>query len=127
METLKSHSKFFFEFRKKAKNFNIETVSYCQKVERGDPLSFLKLQFPAKYQKIRSETLWRQKNRKKVAQCRKKLKWVVSSNFVSYIEQGVNKRGTLCTNSDAFLVVRLPVSSSVKSVHYPYILLKCAD
>ena len=37
----------------------------AEKLKRGDPLGFLKLQFAAKYQKLEEGTLWRQKNSKK--------------------------------------------------------------
>ena len=36
----------------------------AEKLERGDPLSFLKLQFAVKYQKTCRGTLWRQQIRK---------------------------------------------------------------
>ena len=42
----------------------------AEKLERGDPLGFLKLQFAVKYQK----NLKGDKKIQKVAQCRKKLK-----------------------------------------------------
>ena len=40
-------------------------------------------------------------------ECQKKFKNskgdpIVSSGFVSYVKKGVNERGTLCTNLDAF-------------------------
>ena len=47
----------------------------AEKLERGDPLGFLKLQFAAKYQKnLKGGPFGDKKIRKKVAQCRKKLK-----------------------------------------------------
>ena len=59
----------------------------AEKLERGDPLGFLKLQFAAKYQKTgRGDPL---ATKKKVAQCRKKNKRgdpVVSSGFVSFVK-----------------------------------------
>ena len=36
----------------------------AEKLERGDPLGFLKLQLAAKYQKTWRGTLWRQKKQK---------------------------------------------------------------
>ena len=48
---------------KKTKNRKVGILSKSQsveKLERGDPLDFLKLQFAVKYQK--RGTLWRQKN-----------------------------------------------------------------
>ena len=47
----------------------------------------------------------------KDAQSRQKLKGdpIVSSGFVSYVKNGVNERGTLCTNLDAFPVATLLV------------------
>ena len=45
----------------------------AEKIERGDPLNFLKLQFAAKYQKLEEGSFEDQKSfRKKIAQCRKK-------------------------------------------------------
>ena len=46
----------------------------AEKLERGDPLVFLKLQFAAKYQKTRRGPFGDKKVSKKVAQCRKKFK-----------------------------------------------------
>ena len=66
----------------------------AEKLERGGPLGFLKLQFAAKYQKT-----WRGDKRifeKKVAQCRKKIQRgdpVVPSGFVSYVKNWVHERG----------------------------------
>ena len=48
----------------------------AEKLERGDPLGFLILQFVVKYQKTGRGTLSRQKIEKKVAQCRKKFKGI---------------------------------------------------
>ena len=38
----------FLIFEKKTKNENFETLMGAEKIERGDPLGFLKLQFAAK-------------------------------------------------------------------------------
>ena len=47
----------------------------AEKLEKGDPLGFLKLQFAVKYQKnLKGDPSETKKNSKKVAQCRKKLK-----------------------------------------------------
>ena len=51
MKTIKKFGNFFEKTFEKTKNENFETVSQCRKLERGDPLGFLKLQFAAKYQK----------------------------------------------------------------------------
>ena len=48
------------------KNENFETVSQCRKLERGDPLGFLKLRFAAKYQKnLKGDRLATKENSKK--------------------------------------------------------------
>ena len=68
----------------------------AEKLEREDPLGFLKLQFAAKYQNIcRRDLLATEKNFRKVAQCRKKLKpySLVLFCFVSYDKNGVTERG----------------------------------
>ena len=53
LETLKKISKTFLEkFSKKKRKMRILKQSHsAKKLERGDPLGFLKLQFAAKYQK----------------------------------------------------------------------------
>ena len=60
----------------------------AEKLERGDPLGFLKLQFAAKYQKnLKGDPLV--KNSKKVPQCRKKIRrgdHVVPSGFVAFVK-----------------------------------------
>ena len=48
---MKKFGNFFGKTFEKTRNENFETVSQCRKLERGDPLGFLKLQFAAKYQK----------------------------------------------------------------------------
>ena len=69
----------------------------AEKLGRGDPLGFSKLQFAVKYQKnFKGGPFGDRKNfGKKVAQCRKKLKGDprVSSGFVSYDKNGVTERG----------------------------------
>ena len=59
----------------------------AEKLERGDPLGFLKLQFAVKYQKTsrgdRLETKKHEKNSNPI----------VSSCFVSYDKNGVTERG----------------------------------
>ena len=66
------------KFSKKTKNRRIRILSQshsAENLERGDPLGFSKLQFAVKYRKIRREDpLDTKQIRKKVAQCRKKLK-----------------------------------------------------
>ena len=43
------------------------------------------------------------KKNKKVAQCQKSQRGpTVSFGFVFYVENGINERGTFCTNLDAF-------------------------
>ena len=60
-------------------------------------------------------TLWRQNNRKIVAQCQKNSKIqkggpCIRAGFVSYVKIGRNnERGTLCTSIDAYLVAGLVV------------------
>ena len=100
----------------------------AEKLERGDPLGFSKLQFAVKYRKIRRGTLWMQKKISKksrtVPEKTPKGDPIVSSGFVSYDKNGVTERGDplhylKCTP-------RLPIqyfSSSVKKVQYAYILL----
>ena len=100
----------------------------AEKLRRGDPLGFSKLQFAVKYRKIRSgDPLDTKKIRKKSRTVPKKTQRgdpIVSSGFVSYDKNGVTERGDplhylKCTP-------RLPIqyfSSSVKSVQYAYILL----
>ena len=66
-------------FRKKTKNRKIRILSQSQSAEKfkkRDPLGFLKLQFAVKYQTNVKGGPSGAKNkiRKKVAQCRKKLK-----------------------------------------------------
>ena len=52
LETLKKFEKFFEKiFEKKTKNRVLKQSHSAEKVERGEPLCFLKLQFAAKYQK----------------------------------------------------------------------------
>ena len=64
--------------------------SHCaEKVEKGDPLGFLKLQFAAKYQKTsRGDPLTTEKNRKKSHSAEKNSKRnpIVSSSFVSHVK-----------------------------------------
>ena len=76
----------------------------AEKLERGGPLGFLILQFASKYQKNSKGTLWRQKNQKsrKVPKQNQRDDSTVSSGFVSYVENGINEWGTLCTNLDVF-------------------------
>ena len=67
-ETLKKYSR---------KNRKIRILSQshsAEKLERGDPLGFLKLQFTVKYQKLEGGPFGDKKIRKKVAQCRKNSK-----------------------------------------------------
>ena len=85
-------------FEKKKRKIRILSQSHsAEKLERGDPLGFLKLQFAVKYQKT-----WRRDplERKKILKSRtvpKKLKGgrdpIVSSRFVSYDKNGVTERG----------------------------------
>ena len=66
-----------FGFFEKKKNRKIRILSQshsAEKLERGDPLGFLKLQFAVKYQKTWRGDPLETKFRKKIAQCRKKLK-----------------------------------------------------
>ena len=100
----------------------------AEKLERGDPLGFSKLQFAVKYRKIRrGDPLDTKKNFEKKSHSAEKTQRgdpIVSSGFVSYDKNGVTERGDplhylKCTP-------RLPIqyfSSSVKSVQYAYILL----
>ena len=46
-----------------------------KKTERGDPLGFSNIHCDAKQQKIEGGPFGERKFRKKVSQCRKKLKW----------------------------------------------------
>ena len=81
----------------------------AEKLERGDPLGFLKLQFAVKYHKIRRGTLWRQKKfEKKSHSAEKNSKGdpIVSSGFVSHDKNEVTERGTLCTILNALPVCR---------------------
>ena len=70
-------------FEKKTKNRKIRILSQfnrAEKLERGDPLGFLKLQFAVKYQKkLEGGTLWR---RKKI---RKNFLYLFSSRPVLYL------------------------------------------
>ena len=65
------------------KNENFETVSQCRKLERGDPLGFLKLRFAEKYQKNLKggPFVHKRKFEKKVAQCQKNSKGGPCSPF----------------------------------------------
>ena len=98
--------------REKTKNRKIRILSQSQsaeKLERGDSLGFLKLQFAVKYSKnLKEETIWRQKKFKKSGTVPKKLKGdpIVSSCLVSYDKYGVTERGTLCTILNALPVCR---------------------
>ena len=66
----------------------------AEKLERGDPLGFSKLQFAVKYRKIRrGDPLDTKKIRKKSHSAEKKLNPIVSSGFVSYDKNGVTERG----------------------------------
>ena len=61
-----------FEKKKKNRKMRILSQSHsAEKLERGDPLGFLKLQFAVKYQKTWRGLFGDKKNRKKVAQSRK--------------------------------------------------------
>ena len=68
------------------------------------PIGLFETPVCCKISKKLKRTLWTQK---KVAQYKKNSKGdpLISSGFVSYIKKGVNERGTLCTNFDAFPVV----------------------
>ena len=88
-ETLKN-------FRKKTKNRRIRSLSQshsAEKLERGDPLGFSKLQFAVKYRKIRrGDPLDTKKISKKSRTVPKKTQRgdpIVSSGFVSYDKNGV--------------------------------------
>ena len=70
-----------------------------KKIKWGEPL--VSAGFVDYVKKVKNErgTLWRQKIRKKVAQCRKKIERgdsLVPSGFVGYLEKVKNERGTLC-------------------------------
>ena len=69
----------------------------AEKLERGDLLGFLKLQFAAKYQKTwRGDRLATKKNSKKSRTVPKKTQRgdpVVPSGFVSYVKNWVHQRG----------------------------------
>ena len=75
LETYKKYIFFWKNFGKKTKNEIFEQSHSAEKLERGDTLGFLKLQFAAKYQKTWKDPLATKKNfRIKVAECQKKLK-----------------------------------------------------
>ena len=65
------------KFLKKQRKMKILKQSHSAgKLEKVDPLGFLKLQFAAKYQKkLEGETLWRQKNRKSPIVPKKIQRW----------------------------------------------------
>ena len=57
-----------------------------KKTERGDPLGFFNIHSVAKHQKNAGGTLWEIFFRKKVSQCRKKMKgWSLWSRPVWYV------------------------------------------
>ena len=60
----------------------------AEKLEMGDNLGFLKLQFAAKYQKTLRGTIWRQKKIEKSHSAEKKFKGgpCSPSGFVSYVK-----------------------------------------
>ena len=93
--------------KKKRKTSILNQCHSAEKLRRGDPLNFLKLQFAAKYQKNLGGPFGEKKlSRKKSYSDEKNSKGdpVAPSSFVSYVKNEVNKRGTLCTNLDAFPV-----------------------
>ena len=52
METFEKYKKFLEKFSKKKRKMRfLKRFHSAEKLERGDPLGFLKLQFGAKYQK----------------------------------------------------------------------------
>ena len=66
------------------------------KIEKGGPFGFSENPvFLQNIKKFEGRTLWRQKNRKKVAQCQKNQRGdsIVSSGFVSYVKNEINERG----------------------------------
>ena len=74
---------------------NLKQSHSAEKLRRGDPLGFLKLQFAANYQKKLERG---QKTSKKVAQCRKSIERgdpLVSSRFVCNVRKGKNKEDPL--------------------------------
>ena len=64
-----------FEKKTKLRKIGILFQSQsAEKLERGDPLGFLKLHFALKYQKTLKGDPLVTKNSKKITQCRKRLK-----------------------------------------------------
>ena len=99
--------------RKKTENRKIRILSQshsAEKLEKGDPLGFLKLQFAVKYQKTwRGDPLETNKITKKSRTVPKKTQRgdpIVSSDFVFYDKNGVTERGTRCTILNALTVCR---------------------
>ena len=70
LETLKKFGKVFEKIIEKRNYENFEQSHSAEKLERGDTLGFLKLQFAATYQKnLKGRPFGDKKIRKKVAQC----------------------------------------------------------
>ena len=93
-------------FRKKIQKLRILKQSHsAEKLERGDPLAFLKFQFAAKHQKnLKGGPFGDKKNRENSRTVPKNIQIgdpVVPSGFVSYVKNRVHER-TFCTNLDAF-------------------------
>ena len=65
----------------------------AEKLERGEPLGFLKLPFAVKYQKTKGAPFGDKKKSKKGRTVPKKTQTLVSSCFVSYDKNGVTERG----------------------------------
>ena len=101
LESLKKSKHFLKKF---SKNEKFEE-SQCRKTRKGDLLGCLKLQVAAKYQKTWRDPLATKKYFKKSGTVPKKYSkgdLVVPSGFVPFVKNWVHKRGTLCTNLDAF-------------------------
>ena len=96
----------------KFRTFSFRKMSHsAEKCKKGDPLGYVNIHSVAKYQKTRSGVLSEtMKNfRRKVAECRKKIKRgdpLVSSGFVAYVKN--KKEGTHCTK---FALAGLGLSS----------------
>ena len=74
----------------------------AEKLKRGDPLGFLKLQFAAKYQKKLERETQKLIKKSHSAEKNQRRDPIVSSGLVSDVKNGVDERGTLCINLDAF-------------------------
>ena len=93
LEAFKKIEKFFGKiFEKKTKNRFLKQSHSAKKLERGDPLGFLKLQFAAKYQKTSRGDPLATKNfeSRTVPEKNSKGDPIVSSGFVYYVKKGVN-------------------------------------